>query len=166
MIELAQYTYNGVKVTASKRRASTRDDKKYMRTVMVDGQERVVHYGDPNLPMRRNNDEARENFVARHNCSEKKDPTAPGFWACYDWENTSEMSDETEQVELAEGFLYFDLQEAALTPGKPFPGFAAGSFVDMAGREVEFGKDTLGEFLANTLKATPPDGLPGRSWER
>lgn len=52
-----------------------------------------------------------------------------------------------------DNFLFFDLQESALTPGKPFPGFAVGSFVDMMGREVEFGKDAINEFLDNTLKA-------------
>lgn len=57
------------------------------------------------------------------------------------------------QTELIEQFIFFDLQEAALIPGKPFPGFAVGSFVDMTGRAVEFGPDTLGDFLANTLKA-------------
>lgn len=59
-------------------------------------------------------------------------------------------------------FLFVDL--SSLTPGKPFAGFAAGSFVDMNGREVEFKPDRLKEFLANTVKAiraAMKQGMPG-----
>lgn len=87
---LRRYTYNGVTVQASPRRPSTRDDKKYMRTVLRDDREYLVHYGDPNLPMQRDIPERRQNFLARHSCSEKRDPLAPGFWACYDWYDIEE----------------------------------------------------------------------------
>lgn len=85
-----RYTYNGVTCQATGRRSSDRDNKAYVRTVRYKGSERLVHYADPNLPMRRNNPEARRNFLARHNCSSKKDPLKAGFWACYDWANTDE----------------------------------------------------------------------------
>lgn len=88
----ASYTYNGVTVTATRRRPSTRDDKKYMRTVTVDGKDYLVHYGDPNLDMQRDNPERRANFLARHNCSAKRDPKSPGFWACLDWQRTDEKT--------------------------------------------------------------------------
>lgn len=105
-----KYTYNGISVQATGRRSSDRDDKAWMRTVKQGDSERVVHYADPDMPMRRNNEEARTNFMARHNCDEKKDPFAPGFWACYDWANPSEKSldepepdiEETEPTEAPE----------------------------------------------------------------
>lgn len=81
-------TYNGVSVEASDRRTSSRADKKYQRTVTIDGKDYLVHYGDPDMPMRRTNDDARADFLSRHNCDSKKDPRSPGFWACYDWEET------------------------------------------------------------------------------
>lgn len=87
---MPQYTYNGVTVTATRRRPSSRDDKKYERTVTIDGKDYLVHYGDPNMEMQRDNPERRANFLSRHNCSEKKDPKAPGYWACLDWARTSE----------------------------------------------------------------------------
>ena len=89
---MPRYKYNGITVDATRRRSSTRDDKKYMRTVTYKGDVRLVHYGDPNLQMQRDNPERRDNFLARHSCSEKKDPFKAGFWACYDWENTDEKS--------------------------------------------------------------------------
>lgn len=86
----ARYTYNGVSVTATARRPSSREDKKYERTVTVNGTDYLVHYGDPNMPMQRDIPERRVNFLSRHNCDEKRDPLAPGFWACLDWERTDE----------------------------------------------------------------------------
>lgn len=79
-------TYNGVTVQASPVRPSSRVDKKYMRWVRYDGDERLVHWGQPGEQMERDNDEARGNFNSRHQCSTKKDPFAPGFWACWAWQ--------------------------------------------------------------------------------
>lgn len=84
------YTYNGVTVQATGRRSSSRDDKKYERTVTVDGKDYIVHYGDPNMEMQRDIPERREAFLTRHSCDTKKDPLAPGFWACLDWARTDE----------------------------------------------------------------------------
>jgi HK97 family phage major capsid protein len=98
MANFRQYTYNGVTVQATGRRSSSRDDKKYERTVRYDGKERLVHYGDPNMEMQRDNPERREAFLTRHSCDTKKDPFAPGFWACLDWQRTDEgksMADTT-----------------------------------------------------------------------
>lgn len=50
---------------------------------------------------------------------------------------------------MRDSFLFVDLQ--GLTVGKPFPGFAAGSFVDMMGREVELKASDLQDFIVNTL---------------
>lgn len=66
---MPSYTYNGVTVTATRRRPSTRDDKKYMRTVTQDGKDYLVHYGDPNMEMQRDIPERRQAFLDRHSCS-------------------------------------------------------------------------------------------------
>lgn len=89
---MPSYTYNGVTVTATRRRPSTRTDKKYMRTVTVDGRDYLVHYGDPDMEMQRDIPERRRAFLERHSCGTKKDPLAPGFWACLDWQRTDEKS--------------------------------------------------------------------------
>jgi len=90
-VEFSSVTYNGVTVQASPVRPSSRDDKKYMRYVRHNGDERLVHWGQPGEQMERDNDEARENFNARHNCSEKKDPFAAGFWACWAWQPNADV---------------------------------------------------------------------------
>jgi len=82
-----------------------------MRTVRHKDSERLVHYGDPDLPMRRNNEEARENFLARHRCDTKKDPFAAGFWACYDWSNPSEKG--VEGIEMSRSKLQVTIGQKA-----------------------------------------------------
>ena len=43
---LYKYRYNDMEVMATRRRPSTRDDKKYMREVEMNGRQYLVHYGD------------------------------------------------------------------------------------------------------------------------
>lgn len=79
-------TYNGVTVQASPVQSSSRDDKKFMRYVRYEGDERLVHWGQPNEQMERDNPDARAAFNSRHSCDEKKDPFSAGFWACWAWQ--------------------------------------------------------------------------------
>lgn len=44
-----------------------------------------VRFGDPNMTIKKSNPKRRKSFRARHKCSEKKDPTKPGWWACASW---------------------------------------------------------------------------------
>ncbi len=69
-----------------------------MRTVKYQGNERLVHYGDPDMEMQRDRPDRREAFLTRHSCDTKKDPFAPGFWACYDWQNTDEKSADMKSI--------------------------------------------------------------------
>lgn len=65
-------------------------------------------------------------------------------------------------VQMFEKFLFAEL--SGLTVGKPFAGFAAGSFVDMAGKQVEFTESMLRDFARNTKKAIAAlkeRGMPG-----
>ena len=62
---------------------STRSDKKYMRCTRVNGKLKRVHYGDPNLRIKKSNPKKRKSFRARHKCSEKKDRTTAGYWSCH-----------------------------------------------------------------------------------
>lgn len=82
-------TYNGVRFQATAPRASTRDDKKYMRTVRYEGNERVVHWGQPDVDMQRDEPDRLSAFNSRHSCSEKRDPFAPRFQACWHWNERS-----------------------------------------------------------------------------
>lgn len=63
---------------------STRSDKKYMRCARVDGKLKRVHYGDPNLRIKKSNPKRRKSFRARHKCSSAKPGTAK-YFSCKNW---------------------------------------------------------------------------------
>ena len=98
---MERITYNGVTVTATDRRPSTRDDKKYMRYVRRGDDTRLVHWGQPGEDMERDNEDAREAFNSRHSCSEKRDPFTPGFWACWHWQPSAKSVDLSPMRDIA-----------------------------------------------------------------
>ena len=63
---------------------STRRDKKYMRCTRVGGKLKRVHYGDPNLRIKKSNPKRRKSFRARHKCSTAKPGTAK-YFSCKNW---------------------------------------------------------------------------------
>ena len=63
---------------------STRSDKKYMRCTRVGGELKRVHYGDPNLRIKKSNPKRRKSFRARHKCSTAKPGTAK-YFSCKNW---------------------------------------------------------------------------------
>ena len=65
--------------------SSSRSDKKYSRCIKTSTGYKRVHYGDPNLRIKKNNPKRRKSFRARHKCSQKKDKTKPGYWSCKNW---------------------------------------------------------------------------------
>jgi 2'-5' RNA ligase len=140
------YTYNGVTVTATGRRPSTRDDKKYMRTVTRDGKDYLIHYGDPDMPMRRSNPQARANFLSRHSCSTKKDPLSPGYWACLDWSRTDEGKSMSEIAELRQ--QYAELFQVA--PDSKYKGVMIALYPSA---------ETATQIAAIPGVATPPEDL-------
>ena len=68
--------------------SSTRKDKKYMRCVKTKTGYKRVHYGDPNLRIKKSNPKRRKSFRARHKCSTAKPGTAK-YFSCKNWLITS-----------------------------------------------------------------------------
>lgn len=64
--------------------SSSRPSKKYMRCARVDGKLKRVHYGDPNLRIKKSNPKKRKSFRARHKCSSAKPGTAK-YFSCKNW---------------------------------------------------------------------------------
>ena len=83
--ELDEAEYKGREVKLGKPMSG--DVKKYKVYVKdpKTGNVKKVNFGDPNMQIRRDNPEARKNFRARHNCSDKKDRTKAGYWSCRMW---------------------------------------------------------------------------------
>jgi len=86
---MADSEYRGKKVTLNKPRrieGVTPSEKK--KTVYVKnprtGNIMQIHFGDSSMSdyTQHKNEKRRKNFHSRHNCSEKKDKTKAGYWAC------------------------------------------------------------------------------------
>lgn len=67
-----------------------------------------VNFGDPDMEIRRDNDEAKKSFRARHKCSEKKDRTTPGYWSCKMWSSTPVSKMVSEDLNMSEKRSIFD----------------------------------------------------------
>lgn len=70
------------------------DKKKFGVYVKNDkGNVILVKFGDPNMEIKRDDDERRKAFRARHKCDQKKDKTSAGYWSCKMWEKGTSVSD-------------------------------------------------------------------------
>ena len=73
-------------MACNKPRRDPSSKHKFMVKACARGQKRIVHYGDPNMRIKKSIPARRKSFRARHKCSEKKDKLTPGWWACnYNW---------------------------------------------------------------------------------
>lgn len=81
IVEAAEY--QGRKVSLNKPFRTPGGPKKFSVYVKNNkGNIIKVSFGDPNMEIKKDNPERRRAFKARHNCSEKKDKTKPGWWSC------------------------------------------------------------------------------------
>ena len=78
--------YQGRTVKLNKPFRTSGGPKKFAVYVMnKQGNVVIVRFGDPNMSIKRDDPERRKSFRARHNCSQKKDRTTPGYWSCKFW---------------------------------------------------------------------------------
>lgn len=81
--------YQGRKVTLSKPFRTPGKKKKFAVYVKnSSGTVVIVRFGDPNMEIKRDDPKRRKAFRDRHNCSEKKDRTTPGYWSCRQWRSS------------------------------------------------------------------------------
>jgi hypothetical protein len=66
VLELLEEKSNATCTKVTGQTSSTRKDKKYMRCSRVDGKLKRIHYGDPNLRIKKSNPKKRKSFRARH----------------------------------------------------------------------------------------------------
>jgi len=82
--ELVEERSTGKCTKVTGQMSSSRSDKKYMRCARVGGKLKRVHYGDPNLRIKKSNPKRRKSFRARHKCSSAKPGTAK-YFSCKNW---------------------------------------------------------------------------------
>lgn len=80
---LTEAKHRGKNVTLNKPFRTPGGPKKFAVYVKTPkGTIKKVTFGDPNMRTRTGNKKAVKSFAARHKCSEKKDRTTAGYWAC------------------------------------------------------------------------------------
>jgi cation transport regulator len=81
--KVAKAEYQGRQVELDKPfRLPSGSSKKFGVYVKDGDSVKRVTFGDPDMEIRRDDDEARANFRARHSCDTKTDKTTPGYWSC------------------------------------------------------------------------------------
>jgi hypothetical protein len=106
--------YQGKQVTLNKPFRTKGGKKKFAVYVQNSaGRVVIVRFGDPNMEIKRDDPKRRKAFRDRHNCSEKKDRTTPGYWSCRQWRGSNKveatLSDEWESNE--EQPIFADIEE-------------------------------------------------------
>lgn len=80
---LDEAEHRGKKVNIGKPFRTPGENKKFAVYVKApSGNVKKVRFGDPNLKIKNNSPARAKSFRARHKCSEKKDRTKAGYWAC------------------------------------------------------------------------------------
>ena len=69
----------------NKPRKSWRTGKKKVVKACEGGKEKIVHYGDANMTIKKHDPKRRKSFRARHSCDEKKSKLSAGYWSCKAW---------------------------------------------------------------------------------
>lgn len=89
---LREAEYEGRKVTLDKPfRLPSGSSKKFGVYVKDGDKVKKVTFGDPDMEIKRDDDEARKSFRARHNCDDKKDKTTAGYWSCWQWRKDAKV---------------------------------------------------------------------------
>jgi hypothetical protein len=90
---LLEAEYKGKKVKLEDPFRLKNDNKKFGVYVKNEkGNVILVKFGDPNMEIKRDDPERLKAFRSRHNCSDKKDKTTPGYWSCKFWEKDKPVS--------------------------------------------------------------------------
>ena len=109
-VEAAEY--QGKKVTLNKPFRTQGGPKKFAVYVQnSSGKVVIVRFGDPNMEIKRDDPKRRKAFRDRHNCSEKKDRTTPGYWSCRQWSTNKVEASYDELWSSNEGEIIEGIEE-------------------------------------------------------
>lgn len=79
-------TYRGQRFSAYNKPKRTPGKSKKFAVLAKEGDKvRLVRFGDPNMPNKKNIPARRKSFRARHKCDEKKSKLTAGYWSCKAW---------------------------------------------------------------------------------
>lgn len=80
--------YQGRKVELDKPFRTPGEPKKFAVYVKDGDRVKIVRFGDPDMEIRRDDEQARANFRSRHSCDTATDKTSARYWSCRMWSDT------------------------------------------------------------------------------
>lgn len=93
-LELVEAEYQGKTVKLNDPFRTPDGPKKFSVYVKNDkGNVVKVNFGDPNAEIKRDSDERRKSFRARHNCDNPGPKWKARYWSCYQWRENSKVDD-------------------------------------------------------------------------
>ena len=97
--ESSKTEHGNKKVTLNKPFRTPDGPKKFAVYVKNDkGNVVKVTFGDPNMDIKRDSDDRRKSFRARHNCDNPGPKWKARYWACKTWEKGKSVSDIVESI--------------------------------------------------------------------
>lgn len=104
--------YQGKKVTLNKPFRTPDGPKKFSVYVKNDkGNVVKVNFGDPDMEIKRDSDENRKSFRARHNCDNPGPKWKARYWSCKTWQKGKTVSDITESLDESGDVLFETVEE-------------------------------------------------------
>jgi len=74
------------KMKCNKPKPSPRKDKKRVVKACDKGKEKIVHFGDPKMKIKKSNPKRRSNFRKRHGCDKGTlNKLSAKYWSCKHW---------------------------------------------------------------------------------
>lgn len=76
------------RMSCNKKTRSDRDDKTWKVKACQGGKEKLIHFGDPSMRIRKSNPGARKSFRSRHRCDTeavKGNKLGAAYWSCKEW---------------------------------------------------------------------------------
>ena len=119
VIEKAEY--QGKEVTLNKPFRTPGKTKKFAVYVKDGNKVKIVRFGDPDMEIRRDDKEARDNFRARHNCDAATDKTTAKYWSCRMWDQKP-VSEIVGKRQLSDDQFTTDLEAKARSVDLGFGG--------------------------------------------
>lgn len=76
------------RLKCNKPASSPRSDKSKVVKACKDGKEKLIHFGDPSMPIKKSDPKRRKSFRARHKCDDeatKNNKLSARHWSCKAW---------------------------------------------------------------------------------
>lgn len=161
-VEMKKAQYQGRTVELNKPFRTPGESKKFAVYVKDGDSVKIVRFGDPDMEIRRDDEQARASFRARHKCDQQTDKTTAAYWSCRMWDKDMSVSDVLGKRQIDDDIFTIDREAQARSIELGLEGdihvheTADGQATYMPGESHEAYLEQM-EFLSNLLNEEEMD---------